>query len=94
MKIRCKPCGGSGRVMGGGMILADCETCDGAGKIYVDEPVAKKVDITIDRSSKHYKEAIKKIKALSKDMTEEQAESIFAEELKNINENSEIKTVY
>jgi hypothetical protein len=92
-KIRCKPCGGSGRVMGGGMMLADCETCDGAGKIYVDEPVPKKVDIKIDRSNKHYKDAIKKIKALGKDITDEKAETIFAEELKNIN-NSEIKTVY
>lgn len=34
-KIRCKTCIGSGRVMGGGMIIHDCDDCEGTGKLYI-----------------------------------------------------------
>lgn len=30
---RCIPCYGSGKIMGGGTILQDCEYCDGRGKV-------------------------------------------------------------
>jgi Zn-finger protein len=29
---RCIPCGGSGKVMGGGMLIQNCDSCDGTGK--------------------------------------------------------------
>lgn len=31
--VRCIPCNGSGIVMGGGMMMADCDNCKGTGKI-------------------------------------------------------------
>lgn len=31
-KQRCIPCGGSGKVMGGGMMLQNCDHCEGSGK--------------------------------------------------------------
>ena len=76
-KVRCNTCVGSGKVMGGGMMQQDCDECDGRGKLFVDEP--KKT--VIDKNSKHYKEAIRNIKALNKDITNEEAEDIFEEEM-------------
>jgi RecJ-like exonuclease len=35
VKIRCKNCVGSGKVMGGGMLMADCDECEGVGKLYI-----------------------------------------------------------
>lgn len=35
MKRRCMSCNGSGRVMGGGMMMHDCDNCEGRGKIEV-----------------------------------------------------------
>lgn len=37
--IRCVPCGGSGIVMGGGMMMKDCFECDGRGKIHEEEKI-------------------------------------------------------
>lgn len=34
---RCFTCGGTGKIMGGGMIMKDCHTCDSTGKIEVGE---------------------------------------------------------
>jgi DnaJ-class molecular chaperone len=53
---RCIPCGGSGIVMGSGMINKDCEYCYGSGKV-IDE---SKIKVTLDKKSKHYKQAIKR----------------------------------
>jgi len=33
----CVPCGGSGKMMGGGMIINDCSQCNGRGKTEVIE---------------------------------------------------------
>ena len=79
-KVRCNTCVGSGRVMGGGMMQQDCDDCDGRGKIFIDEPK----DFKIDKNSNHYKKAIKRIKALNKDLSDKDAEEIFDKELKEI----------
>jgi len=40
-KTRCIACHGSGVVMGGGMMMADCDNCKGTGKIVkADDEVA------------------------------------------------------
>jgi|GEM_PF-1447192 hypothetical protein len=80
-KVRCNTCVGSGRIMGGGMMQQDCDDCDGRGKIYIDEPK----EFKIDKNSNHYKKAIKRIKALNKDLSDKEAEEIFDTELKEIN---------
>lgn len=80
-KVRCNTCVGSGRVMGGGMMQQDCDDCDGRGKIFIDEPK----EFKIDKESAHYKKAIKRIKALNKDLSDKEAEEIFDAELKEIN---------
>jgi RecJ-like exonuclease len=86
-KIRCKDCGGSGRVMGGGMMMWDCETCDGVGKIRkVDDEVA---DLEM-RQTASYRKAIEEIKNMDSSITEEKAQEIFDRELKLI-ENEENK---
>lgn len=81
MKVRCKPCNGSGKVMGGGMLLSDCDSCDGVGKTY---PLAEHKEIKLDKENKHYKKAINKIKDLHENISDEEAEKIFEEEFKNI----------
>jgi len=70
---RCLSCSGSGKVMGGGMLIKDCTNCSGSGKI-------GKEQVGMDKNSPHYKEAIRNIKALSKDMDDKQAEKIFDDE--------------
>lgn len=80
-KVRCKTCVGSGKVMGGGMMQQECDDCDGRGKIFIDEPK----EFKIDKESNHYKKAIKRIKALNKDLSDREAEEIFDKELKEIN---------
>ena len=34
-KTRCNVCNGSGKVMGGGMMIKDCDECDGLGYGYL-----------------------------------------------------------
>lgn len=81
-KKRCTPCGGSGRVMGGGMMMTDCDYCDGVGKVaIVDED---EIDTLLAKETDHYKEAIKGIKAIDVNITDEQADKMFKEELTKI----------
>lgn len=87
---RCHICYGSGRVMGGGMIIADCDVCDGRGKIYEEQK--------LDDNNPHYNEAIEKIKNLNENITHEDAKNIFQSELDKINKkerkNKHVKTNY
>jgi len=82
MKKRCIPCNGSGRVMGGGMMLSDCEHCDGKGKI--DEP-ENELEFLLTKDSKRYQEAKEKIKKLDPVMSDTAAEQILDEELNRVN---------
>jgi DnaJ-class molecular chaperone len=71
---RCSACMGSGKIMGGGMIFKDCPECGGVGKILPKEPVKA----TIDKTSPHYKQAIKELRA--KGLKQKEAEKVFQEE--------------
>jgi len=73
--------------MGGGMIFKDCDDCDGDGKIATstentqNHPVnVAKREIKIDKRSKEYKSAIKRIRSLNENISEEEAYNIFEKE--------------
>lgn len=76
-RIRCNICAGSGQVMGGGMLMWDCDKCDGSGKIIKEQP--KK--FAIKKESKHYKKAIKELQELDPNLTDEDAQKVMDEEL-------------
>lgn len=80
-KVKCDECNGTKRYTLGGNIYHDCEKCNGSGKLWKDEPK----EFKIDKNSEHYKKAIKRIKALNKNMSDNEAEEIFDKELKEIN---------
>jgi len=73
-KIRCLPCNGSGRMMGGGMLMQDCEHCDGKGKIEDG-----KVQLADYKKTPEYRKAINTIQQLANKSYEE-SERLFAEE--------------
>lgn len=81
-KRRCSPCGGSGKVMGGGMVMADCNHCDGRGKY--DEP-EDDMEFLLTKESERYKSAVERIKTLDPNLTDAQAQKIFDDELNNVN---------
>lgn len=74
-KIRCIPCGGSGKVMGGGMMLQDCDHCHGAGKVIIEE-----IDY-LKKDSESYKKAKSKLKKLDKKLSDDDAEKILDDEI-------------
>lgn len=84
----CLTCTGSGIVMGSGMQVKDCPSCDGSGDfIDIDSkaPVTTTTPVTlaaigIDKRSKGYKQAIDKIMALDSSLTRDDACKIFADE--------------
>jgi hypothetical protein len=80
-KVKCDECNGTKRYTLGGNIYHDCERCNGSGKLWKDEPK----EFKIDKDSHHYKKAIKRIKALNKDLSDQEAEEIFDKELNQIN---------
>lgn len=89
---RCLTCHGSGKVMGGGMMFNDCDECDGRGKIF-DELVEsntkyQEVSPKIDKRSKLYRDAIKKIKALDPKMDDAKAAEIFETEYMRLDKDS------
>lgn len=84
MSKRCWACGGTGDLMGSGMMLKECHHCDGYGTL--DESKTKKVVevVKVDKRSKSYKEAIDKIMRLHPDYTREQAVAVFDSEFDKI----------
>ena len=75
MTRRCWACGGTGDLMGSGMMLKECHHCEGFGTL--DEPKAVTPVVTVDRKSKSYKEAIEKIMKLNPKYTREDAVKVF-----------------
>lgn len=73
-KKRCNVCIGSGSVMGGGMMMTDCDNCDGTGKITVLEDVMQK-------DSTEYKNALGNIKKLDDKMSDTDAQKLLDDEL-------------
>lgn len=72
---RCKSCIGSGKQVGGGMIMVNCPECKGDG--FIAPP-------KIDKQSQHYKTAIKNLKKINADMTDAEAEALFEKEYNKI----------
>lgn len=69
----CYRCGGSGKYMGNGMMLADCTLCDD-----VDSGEAPTLETPkVDRKSKSYQKAIKDIMELNPDITRDAAVKMF-----------------
>lgn len=50
----CVPCGGSGKQMGGGMIIKDCTQCAGRGK---NEVIDNDLDFLESKDTEAYKKA-------------------------------------
>lgn len=83
-KKRCNICYGSGRVMGGGMMMQDCEECDGTGKIVFIENEIEELEKLKAKQDESYAKAINEIKDLDPSMTDEKAKEIFDEEFKKL----------
>lgn len=75
----CLRCSGSGQVLGNGLIIDDCKTCKGVGKIYDKQPLSEDSPIqpSVDKRSRSYKAAIKEIQSVNKEMTLKDAENLF-----------------
>lgn len=89
MRKTCSRCGGSGKMMGGGMMQVQCNNheCEN-GFVYISDKSEVKVKNNkpkkMDRRSKQYKSAIKELKDLG--MSEEEAHKQFAEAEKDFNQ--------
>lgn len=68
----CIRCGGSGKYLGNGMMMTDCNLCD-------EDNVESQPTVTpkIDRKSKSYQLAIKDIMALNPTITRQEAVKMF-----------------
>src|SRR5690242_1838328 len=79
---RCMNCNGSGKLMGGGMMMIDCDNCFGKGKISDGK-------ITIDdiKNTDSYRDAVQNIRAMNPVLTKDQAEKLFDDEFKSQDEN-------
>jgi len=85
--MRCKVCVGQGEVLGGGFMMMDCRECRGTGVMSTTPPVTGGTDSVskgLDKRSKSYKQAIRKIADLHPDMSREECEKIFDEEYEKI----------
>ena len=76
MKTRCLPCAGSGRVMGGGMMMADCDICDGVGKVKV---VEDEIDFLTMKQTEGYQNAKKRLQAKNENLSDNEAEKLLDE---------------
>ena len=83
--MRCKVCVGTGEVLGGGFMMMDCRECRGTGVIgnADSKPAAPDLKL-LDKRSKSYKQAIRKISDLHPDLSREECEKIFDEEYEKI----------
>jgi DnaJ-class molecular chaperone len=79
---RCKPCHGSGELMGGGMLKVSCNHCEGTGNIF-----------KVDKNSSHYKNAIQELKLNNKMLTDAQANETFFETYAKIDKEDSEKEV-
>ena len=77
-KIMCQCCAGSGKIMGGGMIMRDCDECSGAGSIIEADDDIEYLQL---KATDSYKDAIQKIKKVDPELSTEDAEEIFKKEL-------------
>lgn len=73
---RCSCCGGSGKVMGGGMITERrCDNCYGTGK------PPEKIDYKKAKRTKSYKDAKRRLQDKNVTMSEVEVEKMLDDEL-------------
>ena len=97
MSKMCKPCYGTGKILGGGFVTTRCEICNGSGKeMDVDskakangaKSASRNMDNAplpkLDKRSKEYKNAIRDIMDKSQ-LSKAEAEKIFDEEMDKLN---------
>lgn len=80
---KCLRCAGSGKIVGLGMMLADCRACEGDGIVAIDgvKDKAKTVSL-LDKRSASYRQAIKKI--MESGVSKDEAARIFDEEFEKL----------
>lgn len=83
--IYCRKCGGSGDILGGGMMHINCDACNGHGYIDIETdeemPLKYNKKIVIDKRSLSYKEGVKEIMALHPHMSKREAQIAFDQQL-------------
>lgn len=77
----CQPCSGSGKLLGGGMIIVDCNHCEGRGRTEEENDELEYLHL---KTTDSYKSAIDKIKSVNDNVSDEEAEEIFKKELYNL----------
>ncbi len=77
---RCVPCGGSGEVLGGGMMKSDCHYCHGKGKIKV---VDEEIDYLAMKQTDGYRNAKSRLMSSHSDISEQEAEKLLDEAFEN-----------
>lgn len=76
----CYRCGGSGRYMGNGMMMTDCDLCDDSGTPIKDDKPKEKASLAmVNRKGKSYQAAIKDIMSLNPDISRTEAAKMFDE---------------
>lgn len=78
---RCIPCNGSGKLMGGGMITADCDNCNGVGK--VKEVAIDEMDYLAMKQTEGYRSAKKRLQSSHPDLSGDEAEKLLDEAFEN-----------
>jgi DnaJ-class molecular chaperone len=84
----CTKCNGTGQCLGNGMMITDCNKCDGYGTIslVVAKPIAvesiptvKATNVSgfIDKRGRHYRDAIKDIMMNSPGTSRDEAMKLF-----------------
>lgn len=74
MKKMCVPCSGSGRLMGGGMMMMDCDSCNGKGNMdHVDD----EIDYLNMKNNESYKKAKKRLQKKHPNLSDGEAEQLL-----------------
>jgi hypothetical protein len=89
-RTRCTVCNGSGKVMGGGMMPAECDECEGLGRVAIVQDDIEELNV---RMTESYKKAIDEIRAMNSSITEEQAKKMFDQELEKIEKKENGKNI-
>lgn len=62
--------------MGGGMMMADCDNCDGEGKVKV---VEDDIDFLTIKQTESYQKAKKRLQAKNDNLSDDEAEKLLDE---------------